>query len=114
MKTMNNTDMDRCIQECLDCHAVCLREAMQHCLELGGKHTEPEHFRLMVACAEICQTAANVLLAGVELHPRVCEVCAEVCEACARSCERVGQMEKCVEACTRCADACRRMAHQAA
>ncbi len=46
------TEMRACIEECLRCHATCLSMAMSHCLEAGGKRTEPGHFRLMMACAE--------------------------------------------------------------
>ncbi len=105
-----NTQMQQCITLCQNCHSVCLGEAMSHCLESGGQHTEPAHFRLMINCAEICQTSANFMLSRSALHGRVCAVCAEVCEACARSCEQVGDMDECVEACRRCAESCRQMA----
>src|SRR5690606_16704615 len=49
-------DMRQCIEECLRCHAVCLGMASHHCLEAGGAHVEPIHFRLMLACAEACQS----------------------------------------------------------
>ena len=78
-------EMRTCIEECLRCHATCLGMAMNHCPEQGGKHVEPSHMRLMLACAEIC-------------------------EECARSCEQVGGMEECVQACRRCAESCRKMA----
>lgn len=109
MHTMSQ-DMENCIQECLSCHRVCLHEAMNHCLELGGKHTEPSHFRLMLNCAEICQTSADFMLSSSQLYKRLCAVCAEVCEACARSCEQLGDMDECVKACRRCAESCKRMA----
>lgn len=99
-----------CIDECLSCHKSCLSMAMNHCLETGGKHLEPEHLRLMMACAEICQTSANVMLIGTDLHRETCRVCAEVCEACATSCEEVGDMQECVDACRACAESCRKMA----
>ncbi|TBN47189.1 four-helix bundle copper-binding protein [Pseudomonas sp. BGI-2] len=83
---------------------------MTHCLEAGGKHLEAEHFRLMINCAEICQTSANFLLSGSIFHHHVCGVCAEICEACAKSCEQVGGMEDCVRACRECAESCRKMA----
>ena len=109
MKQMSR-EMQECIQNCLDCHRVCLQEAMTHCLEAGGKHTEPAHFRLVICCAEICQTAANFMLSGSDLHTRTCAVCAEVCELCADDCEQVGDMEECVQICRKCAESCRRMA----
>lgn len=103
-------EMQRCIQECLNCYRVCLEAAMQHCLEMGGKHVEPVHFRTMIACADICQTSANFMLIGSELHTLTCAACAQVCEACARSCDQVGDMQECAEACSRCSESCRQMA----
>ena len=102
--------MQECIQNCLDCHKVCLQEAMNHCLETGGEHTEPSHFRLMMACAEICQASANIMLIGSELHPLTCGVCAEICTRCADDCERMGDMEECAVLCRQCAHSCREMA----
>src|SRR5947209_5801292 len=63
-----NPNTEDCITHCLDCHHICLEMAMNHCLELGGKHVAPAHFRLMLNCAEICQTSANFMLSGSELH----------------------------------------------
>ncbi len=51
--------MRECVEACLKCYSVCLHAAMNHCLETGGEHTEPEHFRLMMACAEMCRTSAH-------------------------------------------------------
>lgn len=104
--------MQQCIDECHNCHSVCLHEAMNHCLETGGKHVEPSHFRLMLSCAEICETSANFMLMSSEQHREVCGVCAQVCEACAQSCEQVGEMQETVDACRRCAESCRQMAGQ--
>lgn len=103
-------EMQNCIQNCLDCHRICLQEAMNHCLETGGKHLEPAHFRLMMDCAEICQTSANFMLHGSDHHKLTCGVCAQICEACAESCGQVGDMDECVQACRNCAESCRKMA----
>lgn len=103
-------EMRSCIEECLRCHGMCLNMAMGHCLEQGGKHVEPRHFRLMIACAEICQTAANFMLIGTEHHRHTCRECAEICEECATSCQQLGGMGDCVQACRRCAESCRKMA----
>jgi hypothetical protein len=100
-------EMRRCVEACLDCHRTCVTMASQHCLDVGGRHVEPRHFRLMLACAEVCRTSAYFMELGTELHKRTC---AEVCEECARSCEEVGDMDACVEACRRCAESCRKMA----
>ncbi len=104
------SEMQECIQACLDCHAICLREAMNHCLTQGGKHTEPTHFRLMLNCAELCQTSANFMLSHSDWHSDLCALCADVCDACARSCEEVGEMDECVAACRACSESCRQMA----
>ena len=105
-----SAEMQRCVDECLRCYAVCLQMAMHHCLEAGGEHTAPRHFRLMMACAEICRTAAHFMLIGSEHHRHVCAECAEICEQCAKDCERLGDMQECVDACRRCAESCRKMA----
>ena len=105
-----SADMRSCIEECLRCHGSCLGTAMTHCLEAGDRHTEPGHFRLMMACAEICQTSANFMLIGIQHHRQTCRLCADICEECARSCEQVGGMDECARQCRRCAESCRRMA----
>ena len=110
MQHQMSSRMQQCVDDCMECYRSCKQEAMNHCLETGGKHVEPTHFRLMVSCAEMCRTAADFMLSSSELHGRVCAACAEVCEACARSCEQVGDMAECVEICRRCADSCREMA----
>ncbi len=61
MKHMSK-DMQACIDECLRCYQTCLGTAMTPCLETGGKHVEPKPFRLMMACSEICRTAAHFML----------------------------------------------------
>lgn len=44
--------MKECIDNCLACYSEYLSTAMGHCLEMGGEHTEPSHFRLLNgACA---------------------------------------------------------------
>ena len=106
-----SAEMRSCINECLTCHAVCL-ETIQHCLQMGGPHTEPNHIRLMQDCVEICQTSANFMLRGSHLHSRTCGVCAEVCARCAEDCERLdgAEMKRCADACRSCAESCRKMA----
>ncbi len=104
-----NPGMEACIAECLNCHRTCLHMAMTHCLEKGGAHTEPTHLRLMTNCAEICQTSANFMVSGSELHRLTCGVCAEICERCAESCDAIEGMADCAEACRNCAKSCREM-----
>ncbi|MGZ5050099.1 MAG: four-helix bundle copper-binding protein [Methylobacter sp.] len=102
--------MQACIEACTHCAQVCLQTAMNYCLNTGGKHVEAEHFRIMMSCAEICQTSANFQLGNSPFSNSLCAVCAEVCQACAQDCQQIGNMDECVEACQRCADSCRQMA----
>jgi len=69
---------------------------MNHCLETGGKHVEPAHFRLMMACAEICRTSAHFMLINTPRHKHTCKECAQICAECASDCERIGGIEECV------------------
>jgi len=113
-QAMNQTnhDMQQCIQNCTECHHVCL-ETITHCLQMGGKHAESQHIRLMLDCAQICQTSADLMIRSSDLHHLTCGVCAEVCARCADDCERIDpdneQMRRCAEACRRCAESCRQM-----
>jgi hypothetical protein len=98
-----------CIDACLDCHKTCLGLAMTHCLEEGGEHVRPQHFKLMIDCAAICATAADFMLHKSQFHKQLCRLCAEVCETCATDCAKLDGMEACVAACRKCAQACAAM-----
>jgi hypothetical protein len=102
-------EMKSCIEACSNCYQTCLSMAMGHCLEQGGAHVEPVHFRLMLSCAEICQTSANLQLSASSFTTDMCQLCATVCDACADSCRRLEGMEDCVHACVACAASCRQM-----
>src|SRR3954465_15348844 len=88
--------LQQCVERCLDCYWTCRQTAMNQCLETGGEHVAPEHFRLMINCADICATTADFMLSGSRLHGPVCAACAEVCDACASSCANLGDMDECV------------------
>lgn len=47
MTTEMNQEMRECIQHCTECHNVCV-ETTVHCLQLGGKHVEAAHLRLLL------------------------------------------------------------------
>lgn len=107
--------MRACIEECHSCHDICT-ETVTHCLEMGGEHAEPGHIRLLLDCAEICQTSANFMQRVSDFHVQVCGVCADVCERCAEDCERFEDdeiMQQCAEVCRSCASSCREMAGMA-
>ena len=101
---------NECIDNCQRCHSLCWSTALTHCLQQQGAHTKPDHYRLMMNCAEICQTAANFMLSESVYHHAVCKLCAQICEDCARSCEQTGNMEECMIACRECARSCQSMA----
>ncbi len=103
-------DMQQCIDHCLKCHSVCLATGMRHCLGQDGRDVEPDHFHLLMACAEFCMTAARFMLIGVDRHKRVCSECADICKECAIGCARIGDMDDCVAACRLCEASCREMA----
>lgn len=104
--------IQECIENCTDCSNACM-ETVNHCLRLGGKHSQGEHIQLLGVCSEICRTSANAMLLESHFHKRICEVCAEICEACAVECDSMGDdetMRDCAEACRRCAESCKSMA----
>ena len=112
MPHQQTAEMKRCIELCHECHDVCL-QAVQHCLEKGGRHAEASHIRLLLDCAQICHTSEDFMLRGSDLHPLTCGVCAEVCNRCAEDCDRLGDdptMKRCSEVCRRCAQSCMEMA----
>lgn len=102
--------MQASIDACTQCYQTCLHTAMSTCLESGGKHLEASHFRLMMNCVEICQTAVNFMLGHSTFHASVCALCADVCDACAVSCESIDGMDECAKSCRECARSCRAMA----
>lgn len=104
-------NMDHCIDNCTECHRVCLETAV-YCLTKGGKHAEARHVRILLDCAQICATSADFMIRKSVAQSRTCGLCAEICERCAESCEAFAddaQMKRCAEACRRCAHSCRGM-----
>ena len=110
MHQQMSQELAACIQDCLDCYRSCQQTATMHCLELGGRHVEPTHFRLMLDCAETCRGAAAMMLNASRYAGEHCRMCAQVCRDCAESCRNLGDMDDCVAACERCAESCERMA----
>lgn len=105
-------EMQTCIQNCTLCHQICT-QTLQHCLQMGGEHAAADHVKLLLSCAEICETSANFMLLGSDFHVETCGVCADVCDRCAQDCDRWPDdevMKICADACRRCAQSCRKMA----
>lgn len=110
------TQMSGCIDDCLECATTCL-ETARHCLEMGGEHAAAAHIVAILDCAEICETSANFMSRGSDMHPTVCAACAEACIRCAEECERFPDdevMRRCAEICRKCAQSCQQMAGAAA
>ncbi len=108
-----NHDIENCIVNCTECHRVCL-ETMQYCLSMGGEHAAMTRILLLADCAQICQTSADFMMRGSELHKEVCAACAEVCSRCGNHFALIDaddeQMQECAEVCLRCAATCGEMA----
>ena len=103
-------EIEACIDACLSCQKTCLGMAMTHCLEMGGEHVAPPHFRMMIDCATICATAADFMLHKSQFHCEMCGLCAKVCTACADDCAKLDGMEDCITACRACAEHCAKTA----
>jgi hypothetical protein len=104
-------EMETCIRNCTATHQTCLR-TVQHCVRMGGMHADPEHIRVMMDCAEICQASANFMINGSGFHPKLCGICAQICQACEENCRTYGDDElmiACAEACRQCAESCQKM-----
>ncbi|PZU64633.1 MAG: ferredoxin, partial [Rhizobium sp.] len=86
-------EMKACMDACHECHVTCLHMAMNHCLEAGGRHAEPQHMKIMADCAQICAVAIDFMARKSEHHRHICRECAEICRACASSCEGLDGME---------------------
>ena len=110
-------EMEKCIQLCQDCHALCTK-TISHCLQLGGRHAAPDHIRLFLDCAQLCDITAQYLLRGSSLHEKMCALCAEACRQCADSCVQVAgddqMVKQCIDMCRTCAGSCERMASKVA
>ena len=104
--------MQECIEECLNCHAVCTMTA-QHCLVKGGDYADVNVVGVLLDCAEMCQVSANFMLRGSPFHAVTCAACAELCRACEEVCRSLTddeQMEHCADVCAACGDSCETMA----
>ena len=105
--------MEQCIENCTNCHRICLETAARH---FAGERTpklEEAHVRLLLDCAEICRTSADFMIRGSDMHPHTCLACAAICERCGDECDRLGEdpyMAACAEICRRCAASCAEMA----
>ena len=105
-------EMRRCIEAASETYAVCT-ETLTYSLDGHFDLADPRHLRLLIDCAEVCQTTQNALLRASELKQLLATVCVEACENVAESCRQLDptdeQLAECAEVCTRCADYCREL-----
>jgi hypothetical protein len=109
-----HTDVQECIEHCLECHAASVAYAAHLLQRNGGAHNRL--IVLLLDCAQICSTSAEFMLRGSTLHHLTCAACAEVCEECADACDPLDSVAgdvipgHCADVCRRCAASCREMA----
>ena len=100
--------MAGCIAACNECNRICLQQ-IDHCLALGGEHSEPGHISMLLTCASVCRTTSELMSIESDWYATMCDLCAQVCDECADACEELGDMEECAAACQDCAEECRSM-----
>ena len=66
---LSQVEMQQCIQDCLDCHAVCMQTA-EACRQAGGEHAHDEHVYMLLDCADMCLTAAHFMQVGMAWQAR--------------------------------------------
>lgn len=103
--------MREAIRECTSC-AIAAKEALTFSLAHGAEHAEADHLRLLMDCAQICQTSADFLLRASPLNGDICRACAIVCRAVGADASDIGTPEllRLAEHCRACATACDTMA----
>ncbi|WP_413612712.1 four-helix bundle copper-binding protein [Bdellovibrio sp. HCB-110] len=108
---MQDSDITKCINNCLNCARSCL-ETFHYCLEEKGTAFSGKHLSLLQFCVDACRMSAQLLIAESPFHNQACELSFELCQACAIECERYEYDEvfqQCAAVCRRCAESCRAM-----
>ena len=106
--SMEQVEMQQCIQDCLDCHRVCTDTANKY-KRAGKEQTHTQHITMLLDCAEMCLTTAHFMQHDSPLHVYVCQACAQVCNHCAGECDLMGDADS-ANACHKCAWSCEQMA----
>ncbi|MBI4496808.1 MAG: four-helix bundle copper-binding protein [Chloroflexi bacterium] len=102
-----NADLHSGLEECIN---SCW-QTLSYCLDKGGQHVQANHMRLLMDCAEICETADDYLMRNSAITGRITPIVADVCERTAQSLNQFRddpQMQNCVDACQRTAEVSRR------
>jgi hypothetical protein len=96
------------IDECAECSLLC-RELVNASLDPDAHQpTDRSHARLLLDCADVTRTAADMLARGTDLHEEICRLAIDVARLAAQSCRHFATPESLVvaDSCERCADAC--------
>ena len=104
--------MEQCIENCTNCHRICLETAARHFHGESAPRLEEALVRLLLDCAEICRTTADFMIRGSDQYQHTCRACAAICAHCADECDRQGEdpyLSACAEICRRCAASCLEM-----
>ncbi|HEY1015252.1 MAG TPA: hypothetical protein VGE07_21280 [Herpetosiphonaceae bacterium] len=96
-----------CIDACLDCHAVCMDAALR-CLQ-ADPAADAGLVRMLLDCAELCRTNAELMRADDDLLEETCMACGILYEHFARECDLLAGdpvLRRCAEAIRACVEAC--------
>lgn len=111
-----STEMRKCIDLCLDCHAVCT-EVASRIMYNSMQHSEGKRLVVLLDCAQICLTHADFIARQSEHYSELAKLCADICRQCTKSCEQHvdadEKMKECASICRKCEESCRKMASSA-
>ncbi|WP_261567960.1 four-helix bundle copper-binding protein [Frankia gtarii] len=113
---MINENMRKAIDECMSCSALC-EETISYCMDMPGTMMDAANLRLMMDCAAVTRTCADLMCRMSPFHSEMCAMCARVCGACAEMCEKMprdDQLARLARACRACMDSCNAMVGAAA
>jgi hypothetical protein len=108
MAVEQQQELETGLQDCLACHRICL-ETLVFYVQQTDHPIEAAHVHMLLACADSCQSSADLLMLKAASHIYACAASAELCEACANLCAQKAdsaQMKLCTETCRRCAESC--------
>ena len=104
---MSQVEMQQCIQDCLNCHRVCLDTAEKY-RQAAKEQSRQAYIYMLLDCADICLTAAHFMQHNSPLSGYTCDACAHVCAHCEGECQQAGDTD-CANACQTCAQSCGQM-----
>lgn len=111
--TQHTHAMERAIENCTNCHRICLETAARHFQGERQPQLSEALVRLLLDCSDICRTSADFMIRGSDQHQHTCRACAAICAHCADECDKQGDdpyLAACAEICRRSAESCAEMA----